>query len=197
MGCLKRQRIVIKRGKIQEEKYRCLNQQSNFFQNYITLETCNSCPLFLNNIKRVSDIKSNDLTPEESWKSLLEFCSFRTIQNKLEAYCKRNNKIVTLKDCLECLKKKIAYPSMGRQLNSYQLALQQWIAAGRPERTKEEIENIISSHCAKKVTGKYTCDWYDSKKKRCRGCGCRVATNGMAIFNKVKMATENCPRGKW
>ena len=31
----------------------------------------------------------------------------------------------------------------------------------------------------------------------CRGCGCRVAAYGMAVFNKIKMATQHCPREKW
>jgi hypothetical protein len=66
----------------------------------------------------------------------------------------------------------------------------EWIAAGRPERSDEEVRRIYSEHCEK-------CSWRKRRQNICRGCGCRVATYGMAVFNKIKMATEHCPRDQW
>jgi len=81
-------------------------------------------------------------------------------------------------------------PGLVRRAISYTEALARWAAAGRPERPAKEVERIFHQHCK-------TCKWYDPQKQICRGCGCRVADNGYAVLNKIKMATENCPRDVW
>ena len=81
-------------------------------------------------------------------------------------------------------------PGLVRRAVSYTEALARWTAAGRPERPDKEVERIFHQHCK-------TCNWYDPQKQFCRGCGCRVADNGYAVLNKIKMATENCPRDFW
>lgn len=83
------------------------------------------------------------------------------------------------------------YPSMSMQLHNYKEAILRWTRAGKPTRDDEEVKRIVDTICSK------NCNWYDPKKKRCKGCGCKVTTGAMAIFNKVKMATEHCPRGFW
>ncbi|MDR3108764.1 MAG: hypothetical protein LBU65_03630 [Planctomycetaceae bacterium] len=32
---------------------------------------------------------------------------------------------------------------------------------------------------------------------RCNACGCRVGLETSPIFNKIAMATEGCPLGRW
>ena len=65
------------------------------------------------------------------------------------------------------------------------------VDGGRPaERPDKEVERIFHQFCK-------TCDWFDPDKQICRGCGCRVAEGGYAVQNKIKMATENCPRDLW
>jgi hypothetical protein len=81
-------------------------------------------------------------------------------------------------------------PGIGQQLATYWKALKKWIAAGRPERSDAEVEQIHAQHCSK-------CDWYDAESKRCKGCGCKVKAAGAAMMNKIKMATEHCPRNFW
>ena len=81
-------------------------------------------------------------------------------------------------------------PGLVRRAISYTEALARWTAAGRPERPDKEVERIFHQHCK-------TCRWYDPEKQICRGCGCRVAENGYAVLNKIKMATEDCPRNLW
>jgi hypothetical protein len=81
-------------------------------------------------------------------------------------------------------------PGLMRRAASYAGALAQWTAAGRPERSDKEVERIFHQFCK-------TCDWFDPDKQICRGCGCRVAEGGYAVQNKIKMATENCPRDLW
>jgi hypothetical protein len=81
-------------------------------------------------------------------------------------------------------------PGLIRRSMTYAEAVAGWIAAGRPERSDEETRRIFDEHCGK-------CAWYDQDKQICRGCGCRVMEIGRAVFNKIKMATQHCPRGLW
>lgn len=81
-------------------------------------------------------------------------------------------------------------PSLLRRSMTYAEAVTGWIASGRPERTDEETKRIFAEHCNK-------CAWYDRDKKICRGCGCKVTNVGHAIVNKIKMATQHCPRELW
>ena len=80
------------------------------------------------------------------------------------------------------------YPSLPIQMWLYKEAIKRWIAAGRPTRSKEEVEHIHTTFCKR-------CDWYDKEKQRCRECGCKVNLGSVAILNKLKMATEHCPQG--
>jgi len=81
-------------------------------------------------------------------------------------------------------------PGIVRRAFSYAEALAQWTAAGRPERSDKEVERIFTGFCK-------PCRWFRRRRQICRGCGCRVADNGYAIFNKIKMATERCPKKLW
>jgi hypothetical protein len=82
------------------------------------------------------------------------------------------------------------YPPLSMQAWLYKEALIRWNKAGRPKRTQEEVAGILETHCKK-------CDWYDPEQLRCRGCGCKVTDSAFAILNKIKMATEHCPKEKW
>lgn len=81
-------------------------------------------------------------------------------------------------------------PGLVKRILSYAEALTRWTAAGRPERRDKEVEWIFSKHCK-------CCKWFDPERQICRGCGCRVAESGIAVLNKIKMATEHCPRELW
>ena len=81
-------------------------------------------------------------------------------------------------------------PSLPYRLMTYTEAVAGWAAAGMPERSKEEVQRIFNEFCS-------PCDWYDGTRQLCRGCGCKVTQYGQAIVNKIKMATQRCPRGLW
>ena len=81
-------------------------------------------------------------------------------------------------------------PSISRRIISYAEAVVEWTAAGRPERSGEEVERIFRQFCE-------PCKSFDPDKNVCQRCGCRVASDGFAIFNKIKMATQHCPRNLW
>ena len=73
----------------------------------------------------------------------------------------------------------------------YAQALARWTAAGWPERSDEEVKRIFETRCR-------PCDAYVGNDDcgRCRECRCRVNL-GPALVNKIKMATEECPRRLW
>jgi hypothetical protein len=81
-------------------------------------------------------------------------------------------------------------PNLLRRAMSYAEAVIEWTAAGRPERSDEEVERIFHHFCK-------PCRWFNRRRQICYGCGCRVADSGFAIFNKIKMATQHCPRKRW
>jgi hypothetical protein len=81
------------------------------------------------------------------------------------------------------------YPSLTIQALTWKDAVLRWNAAGRPTRTAEEVQEILDKFCNTKH-----CNWYDPDKRRCKGCGCKVTDGGIAVLNKLKMATEHCPR---
>jgi len=83
-----------------------------------------------------------------------------------------------------------ATPGLVRRAFSYAEALARWTAAGQPERSDKEVERIFNGFCK-------PCRWFHRRRQVCRGCGCRVADKGFAITNKIKMATEHCPRNLW
>jgi len=73
-------------------------------------------------------------------------------------------------------------------IGHYAQAIARWTAAGFPIRSQAEVERIereICRPCEKYIEG------------RCRLCGCRVTASSLAIANKIKMATEDCPKHRW
>jgi hypothetical protein len=67
----------------------------------------------------------------------------------------------------------------------YAQAIIRWIAAGFPVCTQEEVERRVSI-CRSNECGKYV-------DCHCALCGCNVNTSRIAVLNKAKLATEDCP----
>lgn len=70
----------------------------------------------------------------------------------------------------------------------YAQALRWWAASGFPVRSRLEVDRIDRDFCRR-------CE--DYLKGRCKECGCQVNARGFAVVNKIKMATEHCPKEKW
>lgn len=69
----------------------------------------------------------------------------------------------------------------------YAAALTRWTLAGLPTRTDSQVAALYALCTAcPRLTG-----------DRCSACRCRVAPSGLAMANKLRMATEACPLGKW
>ncbi|MFA5056484.1 MAG: hypothetical protein WC485_00085 [Opitutaceae bacterium] len=75
---------------------------------------------------------------------------------------------------------------------TYIKALLRWYKAGRPKRSQEEVEQIYNTFCRPKPR---PCQYFVDGK--CSKCGCNVNLSKLTVLNKIKMATESCPVGKW
>ena len=78
--------------------------------------------------------------------------------------------------------------STTKKLSNYRKAIVKWISAGRPVRSDEEVERIYNQFCN-------SCEF--KLNRSCILCGCKVNKAKSALFNKIKMATEECPKGFW
>ena len=75
-------------------------------------------------------------------------------------------------------------------VSNYARAVQRWIKAGRPVRDDARVAEIYDTKCR-------PCRHFDQNRETCTICGCFVRRSGSALRNKIKMATEHCPEGKW
>jgi hypothetical protein len=175
------------------EKVRCVNKKCDSFLEIVESDLCSGCPFKVTNAKKCTNceaekVKVSSETSETFTSKDLENAGI-DIADVFSGKISSNEvtQALNLKVMAEDGKE---YPALTVQLMNYQNALRKWQAGGRPVRSPEEIKDILETHCK-------GCDWYDKEKSRCKGCGCRVSEGGMAIFNKIKMATEHCPLEKW
>jgi hypothetical protein len=133
-------------------------------------------------------------------------CLYRQFMNQrspkgnlqIQAFCTaQKNRAISYTECEKCLldTTKISgniptLPGAAKLLGTYWEAVKRWISAGRPVREDAEVQKIHEEFCV-------SCSWHDSESQRCKGCGCIVKPAGAALFNKVKMKTERCPRNFW
>ena len=75
-----------------------------------------------------------------------------------------------------------------RAVGRFALAVTKWMAAGRPTRTHEQIETLLRTHCG-------PCPQYVDDT--CKLCACPVTIAVEPLKNKLAMATERCPLGKF
>ena len=76
-------------------------------------------------------------------------------------------------------------PLLVRGLN-FAAAMFRWVAAGRPVRSQSEIDErlAICQSCPQLV------------ENVCQKCGCACVEEN-SVLNKLALATEKCPIGKW
>lgn len=78
-------------------------------------------------------------------------------------------------------------PSLLQQAGSYVAAVTGWVASGSPLRSQEEVDRLLAICQA--------CEHY--RAGVCVLCGCTVDRRRSGWRNKLAMATESCPAGKW
>jgi len=100
----------------------------------------------------------------------------------------------SLPDCrgsVAVARERPAVPSgVARKAIAYVSAVKRWHDAGRPVRSDHEVNRIYRELCR-------FCPHIGPKSRTCQVCGCRVSRSKSAFRNKIRMATEHCPRGTW
>jgi hypothetical protein len=184
LPCDKRQTIVDREK--DETTHRCKNSESEAYRSAVNEDICSVCPVrHLVNRVRPCAQKPTILKDCEECKPIDD----KVLEKALTNIGGFDEEILPEEDPTGAVPE---FPAMSVQLWLYKQALQKWHAAGRPVRTKEEVEDILENKCK-------PCPWYDAEKSRCKGCGCRVSNGGFPALNKIKMATEHCPHPeeKW
>lgn len=95
-----------------------------------------------------------------------------------------------LTEAAERFAAEIGEPTIVEKGKHFLMALARWRKAGYPCRTDEQVAHIYRDHCK-------PCGFRDSKADTCKLCSCPVRIVGIAVRNKLRMATESCPRWKW
>ncbi len=96
----------------------------------------------------------------------------------------------SMPDCGVVFERVLIRHSIANQISKYALAVAKWVKAGRPVRDQAEVDRIFHELCR-------PCRDFDGGRGSCQMCGCKVNHSGGALRNKISMATESCPRGKW
>lgn len=102
--------------------------------------------------------------------------------------CGRSVRSTSSSPSVECTGKKESVISKLRKPLKYVTAVKNWLTQGRPVRSPEAVEFILENICK-------PCEFYSDG--RCNECGCRINKSENALGNKIRMATEDCPKGKW
>ena len=88
------------------------------------------------------------------------------------------------------VRKRVNRPSLVRRVGNWARAISKWRKAGKPVRSNEEVAYIFERICR-------PCNDFDKDRGTCRICGCKLSKSKRAFANKVRMATETCPVGRW
>jgi len=115
-------------------------------------------------------------------------------QNMAEEDCHQCPRYLAMEAVRKAQAEKVPeVPILPKRIFTWAKAVAEWKRKGSPERTDEEVQRIFRTFCAATPP----CAWYDPARELCRGCGCGVGEDGTAVFNKIKMATQHCPRNLW
>jgi hypothetical protein len=79
-----------------------------------------------------------------------------------------------------------ATPSLATKIWNFSSAMVRWGASGFPVRSQQEIEKLLSI-CQ-------SCEFF--VENHCSQCGCACNEQNQ-VMNKLVIATEKCPQGKW
>lgn len=202
--CNKRQREVYKGT----ERHRCIHPEAETRGEIVAPEVCEACPLAklvkavpckerkAQQIKFMSQVQVPQFTNPLPVLETPEYpqCPYR-YKGKEEHMCSITNLSVTPSICHRCtettlIEERKNQAKLGTKVMNYFGAIRRWVASGRPTRSKEEIAALFEQHCK-------GCDMYDKVKHACKSCGCNVSQDGDPLDNKLAMATEHCPLGRF
>ncbi len=189
MDCQKRQSEVYKGT----PQLRCINPQSTNHKQLVVLEQCAGCPvrvLLRNQDTRKVDPETRQILPVLNQQEGYPPCPFR-FAGREGLTCSITNLPVNEEICGRCEADTREHEATaGEKVTNYFGALRRWAAHGCPTRTMEEREQLFNNNCK-------GCDRFDPEAHACKNCGCKVSAGGTPLTNKLAMATEHCPLGRF
>lgn len=194
------------------EQNRCIHPESEVRNEIVTETVCDACPLVRIKIKTCKEkrkivalAEAGRMKYPKAWElpkplgkqlPVLDLqagfssCPYRYRQGE-QPMCQITGLGVTPEICNRCDEETREHEaSMSDKFVSYFGAVRRWIASGRPTRSEAEIKELFETHCKQ-------CDRYDAEKHGCKVCGCAVSTETTPLGNKLAMATERCPLGRF
>lgn len=196
VDCSKRQREIYKGT----EQHRCINREAELHLEIVQPDQCAECPVrVLMKQKPIPcEIKLQQqrmakvmnqlpvIEPQDGYPA----CPFRYASAD-GLKCSITNLSVDQEICNRCEEGTREHEAkFGEKIKNYYGAVRRWVANGRPSRNKEEIKALFEEHCK-------GCDRYDTEKHACKNCGCTVSTDSSPLGNKLAMASEHCPLGRF
>lgn len=194
--CIKRQEER-RNGEVQ---HRCLNNEAEQFRQIVTMPECEGCPVRKFrpptgspcSQKQEHHVFSLPILDGPAIVDMAGFspCPFR-YKGLTGPHCSITSLPVTPEICNRCDEETREHTAgTVDKIANYFGAIRRWVAAGRPTRTPEEVRQLFEDHCK-------GCERYDQKKHACKTCGCAVAGEGDPLDNKLAMASEHCPLGRF
>lgn len=183
IDCKKRQKVVNRIEGL--TSFRCINKECGAYGQTVSDDMCSACPVRQALQTKKCKPKPSAVKPPPTQEQLV-----KDVKEMIKDSPLAEMEVEGLEIKPEGEGPTPEYPALSMQLWLYKEALMRWNKAGRPTRSDEEVKHIHDTHCA-------NCAWYDKEKHRCKGCGCKVTVGSVAVFNKIKMATESCPQGLW
>jgi len=189
VDCLKKQKEIYKGT----PQHRCINRESELFQQVVLPIQCETCPVQKLRHKKplpcLEQLQKNQLPviePQDGYPT----CPYR-YASKSGMSCSITSLPVDQEICGRCEEGTRKHEAkFGEKVINYFGAVRRWVASGRPARTQEEVEQLFEEHCK-------GCERYDKVKHACKNCGCTVSTDSSPLANKLAMATEHCPLGRF
>lgn len=185
-----------------EVRHRCINPEAEPYKQLVVIQQCAACPVRAVRKKQESKVKEDPFAvfnleklPDATKMEGYPVCPFRH-QGHNALMCAITGLPVNQEICHRCDSEtryhqdKDHEASATDKIANYFGAIRRWVASGKPTRTQEEIDRIFNEHCS-------GCEKYDKEKHACKSCGCKLSTKGTPLGNKLAMATEVCPLGRW
>jgi len=204
IDCDKRQKEEIKG----EAQHRCLEPKTpDTYLKIVDVPTCEGCPLMA--IKAMQKKAACQGAPhwseellsvmpmgsdpyvmhsEERKKGYAQACPYRWDDKCRVTGHKINPEIC--KACDQETADEVANLGLVGKAAKWANAVRQWVVAGRPVRTDEEVKYIFETFCK-------GCELFDPEAHACKKCSCAVNTDSAPLTNKLKMKTESCPMHLW
>ena len=190
VDCIKRQNENYKG----EPATRCINPKAEPYLQIVEPDQCAGCPMrkYMQASPSPCGKPQARLPRIEPGAGEHPSCPFRYESASGKLLCSITGLEATPEVCGRCDEETREHEAkFGEKVKNYFGAVRRWVANGKPSRSPEEIVKLFEENCDA------GCERYDPERHACKNCGCTVSTDSSPLANKLAMATERCPLGRF